>query len=83
MTLVILYVSVFAVGILETLFDTASMSLTPALVERDQLERANARIGGAQVAANEFVGPPIGAALFAVAAAAPFGVNAATFALAL
>ena len=81
MTLVILYVSVFAVGILETLFDTASMSLTPALVERDQLERANARIGGAQVAANEFVGPPIGAALFAVAAAAPFGVNAATFAL--
>ena len=81
MTLVILYVSVFAVGILETLFDTASMSLTPALVDRDQLERANARIGGAQVAANEFVCPPIGAALFAVAAAAPFGVNAATFAL--
>ena len=81
MTLAILYVSVFGVGVLETLFDTASMSLTPTLVNRDQLEQANARIGGAQIAANEFVGPPLGAALFAVAAAVPFGVNAATFAL--
>jgi MFS family permease len=81
MTLAILYVAVFGVGVLETLFDTAAMSMTPALVERDQLERANARINGAYIAANEFIGPLLGAALFAVAAAAPFGVNAATFAV--
>jgi MFS family permease len=79
-TLLVLYLVMFGVGILETLFDTAAMSMTPALVETDQLERANARINGAQIAANEFVGPPIGGALFAAAAAAPFGVNAATFA---
>jgi MFS family permease len=79
MTLTVLYVAVFGVGVLETLFDTASMSMTPTLVERDQLERANARIIGAQIAANEFVGPLLGAALFAIAAAIPFGVNAVTF----
>jgi MFS family permease len=79
MTLAVLYVVVFGIGVLETLFDTAAMSMTPALVQRDQLDRANARINGAQIAANEFVGPPVGAALFAVAAAAPFGINAATF----
>lgn len=80
MTLPILYMAVFCVGVLETLFDTASMSITPALVERDQLELANARISGAQIAANEFAGPPIGGALFAIAASLPFGVNAVTFA---
>jgi len=79
MTLAILYLAVFGVGVLETLFDTAAMSITPSLVDRDQLDHANARINGAQIAANEFVGPPIGAALFAIAAAAPFGVNAVTF----
>ncbi len=81
MTLLILYAAVFGVGVLETLFDTAAMSLTPSLVEPDQLEQANARINGAQIAANEFVGPPVGAALFAIAAAVPFGVNAVTFGL--
>lgn len=80
-TLPILYLAIFGVGVLETLFDTAAMSMTPALVARDQLERANARINGAYIAANEFVGPLLGAVLFAFAAAAPFGVNAATFAV--
>lgn len=81
MTLTLLYVAVFGVGVLETLFDTAAMSMTPALVGPEQLERANARINGAYIAANEFVGPPLGGALFAVAAALPFGVDAGTFAL--
>jgi len=83
MTLAILYLVIFGVGVLETLFDTAAMSITPSLVEPDQLERANARVNGAQIAANEFVGPPLGGALFAIAAAAPFGVNAATFGISI
>jgi MFS family permease len=81
MSLALLYVAVFGIGVLETLFDTAAMSMTPALVRPEQLERANARINGAYIAANEFVGPPLGGALFAVAAALPFGVDAVTFAL--
>lgn len=79
MNLTVLYVTVFGVGVLETLFDTSAMSMTPALVRPEQLELANARINGANIAANEFVGPMLGAALFAIAAAVPFGVNAATF----
>ncbi len=81
MTLLILYAAVFGVGVLETIFDTAAMSMTPSLVEADQLEQANARIAGAYIAANELVGPPVGAALFAIAAVVPFGVNAVTFGL--
>ncbi|MCP3975041.1 MAG: MFS transporter [bacterium] len=81
MTLIVLYVAVFGVGILETLFDTAAMSITPAVVDVDQLEQANARINGAQIVANEFIGPPLGGVVFAVAAAAPFGFNAITFAV--
>ncbi len=80
-SLVLLYVAVFGVGILETLFDTSAMSMTPALVGGDQLDVANARINGAQIAANEFVGPPLGGALFAVGLAVPFGFNATTFVL--
>lgn len=80
MTLLILYIAVFVIGVLETLFDTAAMSMTPSLVEVEQLDRANAHINGASIAANEFAGPPLGGLLFAVAIAAPFGVNAATFA---
>ncbi len=81
MTLAILYIAVFGLGILETLFDTAAMSMTPSLVHSAQLERANARMNGAQIAANEFAGPPLGGLLFAIALAVPFGVNAATFVL--
>jgi MFS family permease len=78
-TLVALYVLVFGVGILETLYDTASMSTTPSLVASDQLDRANSRLIGAHIAANEFVGPPLGGALFVIAAAAPFGISAVAF----
>lgn len=81
MTLSVLYLAVFGVGILETMFDTSAMSMTPAIVRREQLELANARINGAYIAANEFVGPMVGAALFSVAEVLPFGVNAATFAI--
>jgi Na+/melibiose symporter-like transporter len=80
MTLTLLYVCVFAVGLCETLFDTAAMSITPAIVGTAQLDSANSRLDSAQVAANELAGPALGGALFAAAAALPFGVNAATFA---
>jgi len=81
LTLPGLYVAVFGIGVLETLFDTAAMSLTPSLVTPDQLEQANARINSAQLVANDFVGPPIGAALFGIAAALPLALDAFTFAV--
>lgn len=78
-SLPVVYVVVFALGIGETLFDTAAQSVLPRLVRPDQLEDANGRLFGAQLTANGFVGPPLGGLLFAVAVSLPFGVDAITF----
>jgi MFS family permease len=72
----------FLLGIGQTLFDNAAQSLIPALVSRDprRLERANSQLYGAQTISETFVGPPAGGALFALAAPAPFLVDAVSFA---
>jgi MFS family permease len=74
-------VAVATLGVAETLFDTAAQSFVPAVVDADELEHANGRLFAAQLAGNGFVGPPIGAALFGIAAAAPVAVDAVSFAL--
>ena len=61
----------FALGSAETLFDNAAQSILPNLVHRDALEIANGRMYEAEIVANQFVGPPLGALLFAATAAAP------------
>src|SRR4051794_2367916 len=76
-----LYVVAFVLGINETLFDNAAQSMLPAIVEPALLERANGRQYAAEVIANSFAGPPLGGVLFAVAVAAPFGLDAASFVL--
>ena len=74
-----LYVVVFVLGMAETLFDSAAMALVPGLVEGESLERANGRLFAGQLTANQFVGPPLGALLFASAASLPPLVDAVTF----
>ena len=78
----LVYVALFAVGAMETLADSASTALLPALVPPQQLPRANARLVGVHIVGNQLLAPPLGAALFVLAAAIPFGLNAATFLLA-
>lgn len=73
--------TMFVLGTAETFADTASQTLLPGLVPRVDLGIANARMQGAFITANQLTGPPIGAFLFAVGMAWPFGVNAACFAL--
>jgi predicted MFS family arabinose efflux permease len=80
--LVLVYVIVFLLGTAETLFDSASFALLPALVDTSNLERANGPLQATVTFNQEFVGPPLGALLFAIAAPAPFFVDAASFALA-
>jgi MFS family permease len=74
-----LYGVVFVLGMAETLFDSAAMAVVPALVGGQSLERANGRLFAAQLTANQFVGPPLGALLFAAAASLPPLVDAVTF----
>lgn len=79
--LVVLYASALAFGFAEVLRDNSAQTLMPAVVEKGDLERANGRLWGAEMVMNSFAGPPIGGFLIAVAFAAPFFVNASTFAV--
>lgn len=81
-TLPVIYAAAFLLGTCETLADNAAGALVPAVVAVHDLPRANARLQTAFFAVNQFAAPPLGTALFVLAAALPFGVNAATFALA-
>jgi MFS family permease len=81
-SLPLLYAVFFALGTAETLFDNAAVSILPAVVPKDQLARANGRLLGAQMVANELVAPPLGGLLFAAAAAVPFLLDAGSFAAA-
>jgi MFS family permease len=77
----ILYVTVFVLGVGETLFDTAAQSIMPSIVERDQLSTANGRLYAAELTMNQFVGPPLGGLLSGIAIALAFAGSAAAFAV--
>lgn len=78
----VLYVAAFALGVGETLFDTAAQSIMPSVVERDQLSRANGRLYAVELTMNQFVGPPLGGLLAAAAIALAFAGSALAFAIA-
>ncbi len=80
--LVLVYLVAFGLGLSETFFDTAAEAFTPALVAAKDLPAANGRLQGLEWVGGSFVGPPVGAALFAVAASMPFFVDAASFVVA-
>jgi MFS family permease len=73
--------AIFVLATAETFADAASSTLLPSVVERDDLGVGNARMQGAFILMNQLVGPPIGAFLFVLGMAVPFGVNAIAFVL--
>ncbi|MCO8127178.1 MFS transporter [Acidimicrobiia bacterium EGI L10123] len=77
----LLYAIGFGLGVAETLFDNASQAFLPALVERDDLERANGRLMAGEIVTNQFLGPPLGGFLFGLGAAVPILLDAGTFAI--
>jgi len=73
-------VTMFVLGTAETVSDIAGQTLLPGLVEKRDLGIANARVTGAgYIVANQLVGPPIGAFVFAVARPIPFAATAACY----
>ncbi|MCX5405372.1 MFS transporter [Streptomyces sp. NBC_00086] len=78
----LLYAAVFIAGCAETMVDNAALAIPPRLLPREKLERANGRLFATQSVINTFIGPPAGAALFALAASAAFYTGATAFALA-
>ena len=73
--------ALFVLGTAETFADSASSTLLPGLVAREDLGIANARMQGAFVLMNQLLLPPVGAFLFVVGPAIPFAANADGFAL--
>lgn len=81
MSITWLLILVFVLGGCEVIFGNASQAAMPALVPETMLHRANGYQGTVTTIGEQFVGPPIGSLLFAVAMTLPFGVNLASFAL--
>ena len=81
MTLPLLYLAAFVLGMCEVLFDNTSQALLPALVPRARLERANGNIMGAQLVIADFLARPVAGVLIGVALSLPFAIDAVTAAV--
>lgn len=84
-TLGLLYLVALVLGTAEVFYDLAARALMPAVLSevagRHGLERGNARLQVVELVSGNFLGGPVGGALFAVAAAAPFVLGSVGWAL--
>jgi MFS family permease len=81
LSLPVLYVAAFVMGVGETLFDTAAQSIMPNIVARQQLSVANGRLYAVEVVMNQFIGPPLGGFLMAISV--PLALTGSVLAYAL
>ncbi|MEV0850675.1 MFS transporter [Streptomyces sp. NPDC049954] len=81
-TIGVLIATGFLLGCGQTLYLAARSGLIPSLVGRARLAPANARLQSTGILTDTLLGPPLGAVLFGAATALPFGVDAASFAMA-
>ncbi len=77
----VVLVALFLLGTAEVFVDTTTGTLLPMVVDKRDLGIGNARLTTAGITMNQLVGPAVGAALFAVGMAWPFGVQAVCLAL--
>jgi MFS family permease len=78
-TLPVLYVVAFLLGCAETVYDSAARAMLGRVVTRSQLERGNSLLTTAEAVGNIFLGAPIGAWLFAIAASLPLWANSGAY----
>ncbi|HEU4515331.1 MAG TPA: MFS transporter, partial [Nocardioidaceae bacterium] len=81
-SLPVVLTAMFLLGTAETFSDNAASTLVATAVPKEELGVANSRLFGTAILGNQLAGPPIGAFLFGVGMAVPFGVNALCFLLA-
>ncbi len=74
-TIGIVLVAMLALGICEVFADTTWSTLLPMLVGPKDLGLGNARLESSYLLANQIIGPPIGAFLFAVGMLWPFAAQ--------
>jgi predicted MFS family arabinose efflux permease len=78
---VLVLATLFILGTAEAFADITKSTLLPMVVAKPDLGVANARMVSGFLTANQLVGPAIGAFLFAVGMAVPFGAQALCMAL--
>jgi MFS family permease len=71
-SILVVLVAVFALGVAEVFADSTSSTLTPLFVEKADLGIANSRMQAGFLTANQLIGPPVGAFLFAAGMVWPF-----------
>ena len=81
-TVPVVLVALFLLGTSETFADNAAGTLVATAVPEEGLGIANSRLFGTGILGNQLAGPPLGAFLFGVGMAVPFGANALCFLLA-
>ncbi len=81
-TLPVVLVAVFLLGTSETFADNAASTLVATAVPKEGLGLANSRLFATAILGNHLAGPPLGAFLFGLGMALPFGANALCFLLA-
>jgi MFS family permease len=77
-----LYVVAFLLGTAETIYDSATRALLPQVIERRHLDRANSLLTAEESLGQQFIGSPLGSALFALAVVLPVALNSVGFAIA-
>src|SRR5918996_1659971 len=70
--LALVYLAALLLGTAEVFRDNSAQTLLPSIVAKENLEKANGRMWGAEMVMNSFVGPPLGGILLAVAFSLPF-----------
>lgn len=82
-SIAVVLVSLFLLGVAEVFADTTTSTLLPMLVDRADLGTGNARLQAGFLVGNQLVGPPVGAFLFAAGTVWPFAVQAVSILLAV
>jgi predicted MFS family arabinose efflux permease len=75
LSVALVLVCLFVVATAEVFADTTSQTLLPMLLGRADIPLGNARLAIGQIGVNQLVGPPVGAALFALGAAWPYAAQ--------
>lgn len=74
-SIALLLVTLFAVGVAELFADSGWRAVLPMIVPKADLGIGNARQMSGFLVANQLIGPAVGATLFALGSAVPFGVQ--------
>jgi len=80
-SIALILVSLMLLGVAEVFADTTSQTLLPMVVEPSDLGVGNARLQSSFLLANQIVGPPLGAFLFALGLVWPFAAQAVLVAM--